>query len=121
MGRVQRYKDGGGGGETTTGQSYNTTSWGFTARMAWCYRLKKTCKNKIGAVNLGNRRDGGTERPEGASPAHSLHHVRDEAVRDAWTGLLGQIKGVFQLLDGSYSSSARSPLLLQLQELEHHI
>lgn len=30
-----------------------------------------------------------------ASPAHSLHHVRDEAVRDAGTGLLRQIKGVF--------------------------
>lgn len=69
----------------------------------------------------GITQDGGTGLPVGASPAHSLHHVRDEAVRDAWTGLLGQIKGVFQLLDGSYSSSARSPLLLQLQELEHHI
>lgn len=35
------------------------------------------------------------ELPVDASPAHSLHHVRDEAVRDAGTGLLRQIKGVF--------------------------
>lgn len=35
------------------------------------------------------------ELPVDASPAHSLHHVRDEAVRDAWTRLLSQIEGVF--------------------------
>lgn len=39
-------------GETTMGQSYNTTGCGFTARMGWCYRLKKTCKNRIRPVNL---------------------------------------------------------------------
>lgn len=28
------------------------------------------------------------------SPAHSLHHVCDQTVRDAWTGLLSQVEGV---------------------------
>lgn len=53
------------------------------------------------------------------SPAHSLHHVCDKAVRDAWTGFLSQIEGVFQLLNGAYAAAARPPLLLQLQELKH--
>lgn len=48
------------------------------------------------------------------SPAHSLHHVCDEAVGDARTGLLGQVEGVFQLLNGSYAAATRPPLLLQL-------
>lgn len=50
----------------------------------------------------------------GMSPAHSLHHVCDKAVGDARTGLLGQVEGVFQLLNGSYASTTRPPLLLQL-------
>lgn len=47
-------------------------------------------------------------------PAHSLHHVRDEAVGDAWTRLLCQVECVFQLLDGPDATAARPPLLLQL-------
>lgn len=48
------------------------------------------------------------------SPAHSLHHVCDEAVRDARTGLFSEVEGVLQLLNGSYAAAARPPLLLQL-------
>lgn len=50
----------------------------------------------------------------GISPAHSFHHVCDKAVRDARTGLLGQVEGVFQLLNGSYAPATRPPFLLQL-------
>lgn len=46
------------------------------------------------------------------SPAHSLHHVCDKAVRDAWTGLLCEVEGVLQLLNGSYASTTRPSFLL---------
>lgn len=39
-------------GEKGQRGSYNTGGCGFTARMGWCYRLKKTCRNGIGPVNL---------------------------------------------------------------------
>ena len=53
-----------------------------------------------------------------ASPAHPLHHVRDEAVRDAGARLLGQVEGVLQLLDGAHAPAGRPPLLLQLGDIE---
>lgn len=52
----------------------------------------------------------------GKLPAHSLHHVCDKAVRDARTGLLCQIEGVFQLLNGPNATATRPPLLLQLDK-----
>ena len=53
-------------------------------------------------------------RAAAESPAHSLHHMCDEAVGDAWTGLLREVEGVLQLLDSSYTSATCPPLLLQL-------
>lgn len=69
-------------------------------------------QNKINVYLLFNIKqpswDGGT------SPAHSLHHMCNETVRDARTGLLCQVEGILQFLNGSYSAATCPPLLLQL-------
>lgn len=46
------------------------------------------------------------------SPAHSLHHVCDKAVGDAWTGFLCEVEGVLQFLNGSYATTTGPTLLL---------
>lgn len=49
------------------------------------------------------------------SPAHSLHHVCDQKVRDTRARLLCQVKSILQLLYGTDSTSTSLPLLLQLK------
>lgn len=49
------------------------------------------------------------------SPAHSLHHVCDQEVRDTRAWLLCQVKSILQLLYGTHSTSTSPPLLLQLK------
>lgn len=69
-------------------------------------------QNKISVYLLFNIKQGCWDG--GTSPAHSLHHMCNETVRDARTGLLCQVEGILQFLNGSYSAATCPPLLLQL-------
>lgn len=69
-------------------------------------------QNKISMYLLFNIKQPGWDG--GTSPAHSLHHMCNETVRDARTGLLCQVEGILQFLNGSYSAATCPPLLLQL-------
>lgn len=107
----------GRGGQKRWGRVKLRPAGSFTAKTGWCYRLMKTCKNKVSVVKSKEmRRFSWIKAAGGELPAHSLHHVCDKAVRDARTGLLCQIEGVFQLLNGPDATATRPPLLLQLDK-----
>lgn len=77
--------------------------------------FKVNLKGERGLAGYSQRRDVGFRTSVApVAPAHSLHHVCDQTVRDAWEGLLCQAEGVLQFLNGSYTTTAGTTLVFQL-------
>lgn len=101
---------------------------GFSGLRSGGFCCGKTCRPEArsllrparGTQDPQSQAPPGEEDPQqpaapGPSPLHPLHQVGHELVRDAGAGLLGQAKGVLQLLQRPRAPAAELVLLLKLR------